>query len=475
MTVMGDADGWPAQVLDASPDGLAVFRVVWDADGCVAGLTVEYLNAAGSAWLHEDPAASPQGRSAGTSGTPQRLLDPAREEVLWGLVAAVATTGRRQRLRVHRSLPAGDVVLEVMLARMGDGRVIAAAHDISDVAADESLLAAAYEETAEVQATLQTALDATTDAFAIYELDHDCDHHLVGLRLVLMNASGVRELGVDSGADLVGMDLREFHPSAVTSGLWAAVLEAASTQSTHRFRLREADETGAWMGAWDYTFAPVGGERMVITWRNVTDDEHRERQLALASEAARYAATHDALTGLANRALFRERVIEASREANGEAGFAVVYLDLDGFKQVNDSLGHAAGDELLCVVGTRLSTLVRAGDTVARLGGDEFVILLRLPRSQAVAGFIARARAALEKHLELGGAMIRPKASFGVVRCGPGDRDVDDIICRADHSMYRDKQERRRRSSDPARPDRSPDRQADTNPPPSRSPAPASA
>ena len=116
-----------------------------------------------------------------------------------------------------------------------------------------SLLASAYEETAEVQATLQTALDATTDAFDIFELNHDGDHHLLGLRLVLMNASGARELGLCSPGDVVGMDLRDFHPSAVTSGLWTAVLAAASTQSTHRFRLREQDKTGGCNGAWDYT------------------------------------------------------------------------------------------------------------------------------------------------------------------------------------------------------------------------------
>jgi len=287
----------------------------------------------------------------------------------------------------------------VALARMGDHLVIAASRDVSDVVADESLLASAYEQTAEVQATLQTALDATTDAFAIFELNHDGDHHILGLQLVLMNVSGARELGLCGPGEVVGMDLRDFHPSAVTSGLWTAVLAAASTQSTQRFRLRELDETGVLNGAWDYTIALVGSERMVITWRDVTDHERRESEMAQASDAARYAATHDALTGLANRALLRERITEELRQVqvSDEDSLAVVYLDLDGFKQVNDTFGHAAGDHLLCAVATRLANLVRAGDTVARLGGDEFVILLRLPRHRATVDFIARARAAIEQ------------------------------------------------------------------------------
>jgi diguanylate cyclase (GGDEF)-like protein len=468
-TAVGDSYGCLDEVLDSSPDGLVVFCVTWDAAGCVAGLTVEYANAAGDSWLRQ--AAATHGRAKQIDHSRLRSLDPAREDVLWDLVATVAVTGRSQRLRVHRSLPTGEVVLDVALARMGDRRVIAASRDVSDVVADESLLAAAYEETAEVQATLQTALDATTDAFAIYDLNHDGDHHLLGLRLVLMNASGARELGLRCPADVVGMDLRDFHPSAVTSGLWTAVLAAASTQSTHRFRLREQDETGGCKGAWDYTIALVGSERMVITWRDVTDDERRESDMARASDAARYAATHDALTGLANRALLWERITEALREVSGEESLAVVFLDLDGFKQVNDTYGHAAGDHLLCAVATRLANLVRAGDTVARLGGDEFVILLRFPRHRATVDFIARARAAIEHPVQLTGGLICPQASFGVVRCPPGSGDLDEIICQADQAMYRDKLERRQRHTDAAAPHHSENFDPDTNRIPSPRPA----
>ena len=165
--------------------------------------------------------------------------------------------------------------------------------------------------------------------------------------------------------------------------------------------------------------------------------------------ATRYAATH-ALTGLPNRTLLLERITDALAHADGEDGLAVIYLDLDGFKQVNDTYGHAAGDQLLCAVATRLSNLIRAQDTVARLGGDEFVIVLRLPRSGSAADFIARARAAIERPVQVIGGAIRPRASLGVVRCPSDGHDITEIIRRADQAMYRDKAQRRQQS-DPAR------------------------
>jgi GGDEF domain-containing protein len=102
------------------------------------------------------------------------------------------------------------------------------------------------------------------------------------------------------------------------------------------------------------------------------------RSLHESEDRLRQAALHDHLTGLPNRALFTDRLRQAWQRsiAEPEHQFAVLFLDLDGFKQVNDSLGHAAGDRLLVHVARRLSALLRSGDTAARLGGDEFVILL---------------------------------------------------------------------------------------------------
>ena len=109
---------------------------------------------------------------------------------------------------------------------------------------------------------------------------------------------------------------------------------------------------------------------IVLTTRDVSERKAFEAQLA-------HQAFHDAVTELPNRALFRDRVGQAvARQRRSEDQLAVLFLDLDDFKTINDSLGHAAGDALLREVGERLQGCIRSGDTAARLGGDEFAILL---------------------------------------------------------------------------------------------------
>jgi len=118
-------------------------------------------------------------------------------------------------------------------------------------------------------------------------------------------------------------------------------------------------------------------EGLTASLRATTEDLHRNTEdLSRNSRQIAHMARHDALTGLANRLAFRERIEEAiARRRHGEP-FALFYLDLDHFKDVNDTLGHSAGDRLLCVVAERIKSCLRAGDTVARLGGDEFAIVL---------------------------------------------------------------------------------------------------
>ena len=138
------------------------------------------------------------------------------------------------------------------------------------------------------------------------------------------------------------------------------------------YRLRDGD--GGWREVetvkTDLLHDPsVGG--IVLTTRDISERKAFEAQLA------HQAAFHDPVTGLPNRALFRDRVEQAlARQHRHDQALAVLFIDLDDFKTINDSLGHAAGDELLTEVGRRLAACVRGGDTAARLGGDEFAILL---------------------------------------------------------------------------------------------------
>jgi diguanylate cyclase (GGDEF)-like protein len=183
---------------------------------------------------------------------------------------------------------------------------------------------------------------------------------------------------------------------------------------------------------------------VVITWRDVSDEVRRERELEQAHDNAYYAATHDTLTGLANRALLLESLAEALWSSADDERVGVVFVDLDGFKRVNDHFGHATGDELLQAVGARLMRIVRQGDTVARIGGDEFVLVLRrLPPDWDDKGFIERAQTAMEEPLLLAACTLQPRASYGLVVSPPAPRDLDRLLRLADHEMYQRKQARR--------------------------------
>jgi diguanylate cyclase (GGDEF)-like protein/PAS domain S-box-containing protein len=154
----------------------------------------------------------------------------------------------------------------------------------------------------------------------------------------------------------------------------------------------------------------------------------------------RHQAFHDALTNLANRALFIDRADHAVRRLErGGTNVAVLVLDLDGFKMVNDSLGHSAGDTLLVAVAGRLQTALRSGDTAARLGGDEFAVLVEDAKDPEEAALVAdRLLEALAAPFGLAGKEVFVRASVGVALTS-GDRDAEDLLRDADAAMYQAK------------------------------------
>ena len=182
---------------------------------------------------------------------------------------------------------------------------------------------------------------------------------------------------------------------------------------------------------------------------------------AAVSVQREHQAMHDELTGLPNRKLLLRRTDEALAEAARSSrvvGFLL--LDLDRFKEVNDTLGHLAGDRLLRAVAHRLAHSVRPGDLVARLGGDEFAVLLPVIKSAATAREVAaRLRAALAEPLWLDGMTLHIEASVGIATC-PGDaQDVELLLQRADVAMYLAKENRSGvEAYDPARDRNSPAR-----------------
>jgi diguanylate cyclase (GGDEF)-like protein/PAS domain S-box-containing protein len=149
-----------------------------------------------------------------------------------------------------------------------------------------------------------------------------------------------------------------------------------------------------------------------------------------------YRAFHDPLTGLANRALFRDRVMHALSRIGRGKHVAILFLDLDDFKTVNDSLGHTEGDRLLAAVGSRLVGAVRSHDTVARFGGDEFAILLEeLVSAEEALDVVARVEESLRAPIGLRGREVNVTASVGLAHAAPGDA-ADEILRNADVAMY---------------------------------------
>jgi diguanylate cyclase (GGDEF)-like protein len=181
--------------------------------------------------------------------------------------------------------------------------------------------------------------------------------------------------------------------------------------------------------------------------RGVGDQAVSALQRARLLETVRHQAHHDALTGLPNRVLFLERLLAELPDAGPGAHLGVLFCDLDRFKQVNDALGHAAGDELLRQVSARLRAAIRPCDTVGRLSGDEFAIILPgLVEPEDAHGLAGRVVDCFAEPFRLEGREVAVGTSVGVAVHQPGS-DAEELMRRADAAMYRHKQQKNSQSS----------------------------
>jgi len=170
---------------------------------------------------------------------------------------------------------------------------------------------------------------------------------------------------------------------------------------------------------------------------DITRQKAAEDSRDLAERQLRHQALHDSLTGLPNRILFHDSVAQALAEAQEDGSeLAVFMMDLDRFKEVNDTLGHASGDHLLREVSRRLQEALREGDSIARLGGDEFAVLVPQARRMEVLEVVRRVRGAIEQSIALEGLPVNVEVSIGIARYPSDGEDVDALLQRADTAMY---------------------------------------
>ena len=247
--------------------------------------------------------------------------------------------------------------------------------------------------------------------------------------------------------DARGEWLGRVHPddrAALTQAL-DAHLSGASHHFEHEHRIQHRDGSYRWMLARGMAVrdAQHRALRVVGSQTDVTDRKRAEQRL-------QHDALHDALTGLPNRVLFLDRLDQAIRRAqraNPAAAAAVLFLDLDRFKLVNDSLGHQVGDRLLVAVARRLESAVRPPDTVARLGGDEFTVLLDGVANVHEASLIAeRVHHTLRTPFEIDDRELFIDASIGIA-LADSDAAPDTVLRDADVAMYRAKGDGKGRSA----------------------------
>ncbi len=258
------------------------------------------------------------------------------------------------------------------------------------------------------------------------------------LRYVSPAAAGVYGREAE---ELVGTELATLiHPDdlgRVVHEVRRFLAAPPAEEPTTRIECRFKSGGGEWLNVESTVNRHQGG--LILNSRDVTERVRLQAQL-------QHSAEHDPLTDLPNRALFTRRVRQAltGRRA-GDHSTAVLFIDLDGFKAVNDTIGHQAGDELLVEAARRLQDSVRAGDTAARLGGDEFAALIlgdgsrdRSAREYQAREIADRLRARLSQPYRIGGNEVRVAASIGVAFADPGITPSD-LMRNADLAMYRAK------------------------------------
>ena len=264
-----------------------------------------------------------------------------------------------------------------------------------------------------------TSVSSTTHPEEVYELHRQNNYDLILLDLMMAGMDGFQVLKA----------LKEIEKDGYLSVL---VITANPASKLHALEA----------GARDFISKPFDVTEVLARVRNLLEVRLLHQQAYSYAKSQEFMALHDPLTGLANRRLLTERVSQAIIHAKrNKTSMAVVYLDLDGFRQINNTLGHDLGDLLLKTVAARLVMAVRQEDTVARLGGDEFVVAM--PHVNGAGGISLAAEKIIQSLSEpyaIGGHEVRVTGSAGIGLFPDSGADVKTLLKNADMALLKAKQ-----------------------------------
>jgi len=386
-----------------------------------------YLNPAAAQRIYGLPAEELVGRDfREVTAEPLRERDRA---VFQRVLAGEPVFDHRTR-HLRRDGSAVDLAFNAVPLRDAGGAVCGATGTARDITREKQTMAALHETVEKLRLAVEVA------DLLYWEWDRDSDALHWGSR-------PLAPAGADAGHVTRWSDYRELvHPEdrerylAAVAAAWKTPGECAS-----EYRVVGRDGRVTWIASRGRTIVDASGRpcRMIGVSQDITERKRQE-------EHARYLAHHDTLTGLPNRRLLEDRLRQAlyTAERRGES-VAVMMIDLDNFKQVNDLLGHRAGDAVLAEAARRVGACVRRADTLARHGGDEFVVVVAGSRAAQDARIVAeKILRELQAPFAVEGREFAIGASIGV-SVFPGDAgDGEALLRNADVAMYRAKQSGRR-------------------------------
>ncbi len=360
-----------------------------------------------------------------------------------GLIIDPAVIGKNRRWTwVRKDGSRLPVSMTVSAMRGEDGEIIGylgVAHDISKQLAYETALQNEIAKSEAVSRTLETALSNMRQGLAMFNREQ---------RVIVLNDNFMAPFGLSKADAPPGTTFREIVQMRIAKGVFSIdgpdaylrsrVEVAESMQSADRDDVVELNN-GRFIRSISRLF---GNGDVVITSEDITEIKRNEARIS-------YLAQHDALTGLSNRAHFNEQIELASAALAGSLRpFTVLMIDLDRFKAINDTLGHAAGDQLLKEVAERIEASTRPIDLVARLGGDEFAIIqtgeVGAPSAdeqrRAARALAERILAVVAEPIDLFGKTVQVGASIGIALAPNDGEDPDELLRKADYALYAAKQ-----------------------------------